>query len=136
MSETLNITIKTEPWQFKSERMRRVLQDLGELPGLLDRIGEKIVRRIRVNLNGRLLNRRTGRLRNSWEWLVEPAGKGWQLEVASDDVVYARIQDLGGYAGRNHASFIKPTNYTRISIEEVKPITKLMRDWITSVTRD
>lgn len=134
MAETLKIKITATPRKFKSERMTRVMNALGELPGLMDSIGEKLTREIKRNLSGRVLNKRSGRLHDSWEWLVEPAERGWRLEVASD-VVYARIQDLGGRTGRNYATYIPASQYVQKALDRVKPVQKLMRDYITRVMK-
>lgn len=36
------------------------------------------------------------------------------------NVVYSRIQDMGGWAGRNHASYIPPTDYFKKGVEHLK----------------
>ena len=49
---------------------------------------------------------RTSQLYNSFQ--VEK--RRLSLRVYST-IIYSRIQDLGGWAGRNHASYIPPTKY-------------------------
>jgi phage gpG-like protein len=38
-------------------------------------------------------------------------GDRWAIEVGPRGIVYARIQDKGGVAGRNHASVLPPRPY-------------------------
>lgn len=40
-------------------------------------------------------------------------------KFAGKTIAYARIQELGGYAGRNHTSYIRPKHYLRGGLEEV-----------------
>lgn len=42
-----------------------------------------------------------------------------KLRVYSN-VVYSRIQDMGGWAGRNHASYIPPTDYFKKGVAHLK----------------
>lgn len=61
----------------------------------------------------------TGRLRSSFD-LAGPTQQGvgvWR-SVMGPTAVYARIQELGGRAGRNHASVLPARPYLRPSVEE------------------
>lgn len=65
---------------------------------------------------------KTGALSNSIR--VTESGKDEVLVVAGGTfagktIAYARIQELGGYAGRNHSAYIKPKHYLRGGLEEV-----------------
>jgi HK97 gp10 family phage protein len=54
----------------------------------------------------------TGHLKNSIAIRKKNEGKKVRFEVGSL-VVYARIQEFGGYAGKGHKVFIRPQPYLR-----------------------
>lgn len=45
-------------------------------------------------------------------------GPGRWLTIVGATTVYARIQELGGYAGRGHASYLPPRPYLKPAAEE------------------
>jgi phage gpG-like protein len=58
-----------------------------------------------------------GRLRNSVTSTPPvPAGERWACIVGAT-TVYARIQEIGGWAGRGHASYLPPRPYLRPAAE-------------------
>jgi len=60
------------------------------------------------------LTARTGRLRGSITHRVDKAGlRAW----VGSNVIYARIHELSGRAGRNHASFIPARPYLQPAVE-------------------
>jgi len=126
-----SITIKRS--DFKSKALTAALHNLGKLPTALGSVGKAVRSQIRTNLNGRLLQRRSGMLHNSWDWRIEAKNAGWSVIVGSD-VVYARIQDLGGWTGKGHKTHIKPTNYLRKSFEEQRDqIERILRDYLKRI---
>lgn len=130
------MTIKVSPRKFKSKRMDAMFKRLGELPALMNKIGGTLTTKIKRNLNGRILQRRTGNLHDSWEWATEAFDKGWRVIIGSD-ISYARIHDIGGVTGRNHATVIPARRYVSIAFVETKKlIRKLGRDFLASVTRE
>jgi phage gpG-like protein len=71
---------------------------------------------------------RTGALRDSVQTTTEETGTGAQ-GLVWPSTVYARIQELGGDAGRDHRSHLPPRPYVQPSIDEVEPrVGELMRD--------
>lgn len=60
---------------------------------------------------------RSGRLYNSFTVKEEVGGL---KRTIGSDVPYARIQDQGGYTGRGHKTFIKPTFYFTRAIPKLK----------------
>jgi len=126
-----SITIRRP--DFKSKALTAALRNLGQLPSALGRVGNVVRGEIRTNLNGRILQRRTGTLRNSWDWRIIAVNKGWQLIVGSD-CAYARIQDLGGWTGKGHKTYIKPTQYVGHSLVDTKDkVTRILRDFISRI---
>lgn len=126
----------TFPKGFKSKALTNALRNLGKLPEIMGKLGETLTKVIRRNLSGRLLNKRSGKLHNSWNWLVTAYNRGWRL-VLSSDVVYARIHEFGGWTGRDHATKIKASKYVqRALVKKRKQITKLFRDYIVKITRN
>lgn len=116
--------------------MSQMIQRLGELPVLLDNVGSTITTRIKRNLNGRILHRRSGTLYDSWGWITEVAKAGWMVTVASD-VAYARIHDLGGWTGANHATFIPARRYVSIAfVESKQAIIKLAKNFLVKIVKD
>lgn len=118
---------------FKSKALTAALHNLGKLPTALGSVGKALRTQIRTNLNGRLLQRRSGTLHGSWDWRIEAKNAGWNVIVGSD-VAYARIQDLGGWTGKGHKTHIKPTYYVRKSFEERKDqIERILRNYIKRI---
>ena len=59
-----------------------------------------------------------GTLRDSWKHpLPVPDGAGGWVCTLSSGLVYSRIQELGGWAGRNHASYLPPRPYLKPAAE-------------------
>lgn len=85
------------------------------------RMGYSVANRARA-----LAPYKSGALRNS----IRVTEEGSDVYVAAGGnfggktIAYARIQELGGYAGRNHSVYIKPREYLRGGFESV-----LREDW-------
>ena len=62
-------------------------------------IGKKIVSKTKYNLNGRVLQKRTGKLRNSIKYRLVRISDGLTLIIGSD-VIYAPVHEKGLRAGR------------------------------------
>lgn len=98
--------------------------------GDLDNIGPKLENGVKAGLllAGQLVAQRaqliapidTGRLKRSLT-TGEPfkQGTAWHIDIGSN-VVYARIQELGGRAGRNLASLIPAQPYLRPALKASK----------------
>lgn len=48
-----------------------------------------------------------------------PTGDGTWSMLVGGTAVYARIQELGGWAGRNHASYLPPRPYLKPAYDEL-----------------
>lgn len=89
----------------------------------LKRIEKIIVKEIKANLSGRILNVRSGELRRGLQTnisVTKGSGRVIQgvLRFGYDlaEVPYARIHELGGWTGRGHATKIKQTAYMRRAV--------------------
>lgn len=131
---SLRIYSKTIPRGFKSVALENALRNLGKIPEQLGKIGSVVTTEIKRNLSGRILQRRTGRLHDSWEWAVSALNAGWRLVVGSD-VVYARIHEFGGWTGKNHRTKIKKTRYvSRAIIAKKTFVRRILRDYAAKIT--
>ena len=65
----------------------------------------------------------SGRLSRSITVVKATAASGgkWSGKVGPTRVVYARIQEVGGWAGRHHRSFLPPRPYMKPAVRLVKP---------------
>jgi len=133
------ISMTTRPKRIKSRKLPNALTRLGKLPVELDKIGVKVVKNVRRNCSGRYLQRRTGKLHDSWEYVLQRMSNlGWKLSVQSDlgEVPYARIHDLGGMTGRGHKSRMKKTSYaSRAFVQSKAAIKRILRDYMTRLFR-
>ena len=62
-----------------------------------------------------------GHLRSSILWDTFQQGNGIVEATGGSNLVYARIQELGGYTGRGYHSFIRPKLYLTSAVQEVEP---------------
>ena len=62
---------------------------------------------------------KTGTLRNSFRIESRTIGEGAEAEFGPH-VIYGRIQEFGGYTGRNHSVYITGKHYLTNAIEEKK----------------
>ena len=100
-----------------------------------DRVGRSVLKNVRFNLNNRILMRRTSRLFNSFTVRIEKITDGLRVIIGSP-VVYSRIHDTGGMAGRNRAVKIPKRNYFRLAFVRSAPIIrKELRNYLAQVFR-
>lgn len=96
----------------------------------LIQLSKKILQKVRRNLSGRVLRKRTGKLYNSWDFTVRPMGADKIVAVIGslkDNVPYAEIHDSGGRTGRNGSTIIKARKYyTRVFDEDVKQLDRII----------
>lgn len=131
----LRVYARAKPTGFKSPALEAALRNMGKLPLSLAKVGAAITREVRANLSGRILRKQTGKLHDSWRWLINAANNGWQLTVGSD-VVYARIHNFGGFTGRNNATRIKKTRYLdRAVLAKKAQVRAILRDFMANLTR-
>ena len=137
----MTVTVKSQvPLQL--QRLRQKVDGSRNIPkwesmgGVMEKLGTVIVKRIKRNLSGRILHKRSGDLHNSWDFVHFMTSKGWTM-VAGSDIPYARIHDTGGFAGRNHATKIPKRAYVRKSVvQEARRIRKIMAKFITRIARN
>lgn len=63
---------------------------------------------------------KTGALRNSAKTIARNTGNGAEAEIGFRGLAYARIQEFGGYAGRNHSAKITGKHYLEKAINETR----------------
>lgn len=129
------LTIRATPKGFRSIALENAIRNYGKLPNELAKIGRIVTAEIKRNLSGRILKRRSSDLYNSWDWAITAQNRGWRLAIGSD-VVYARIHNFGGFTGRGHRTKIRKTRYVdKAVIAKKEQIRRLMRDYVTTITR-
>lgn len=74
-------------------------------------------------------SRVSGHLRGSVDdWLHLQHGPGvYEVRVGPVDVVYSRIQELGGWTGRRHATYLPPRPYMRPALDQLTGSGELTR---------
>ena len=99
---------------------------------VLMQIGRSVLRKVQMNLSGRILHRRSGRLHNSWDFRIENVGSNKiRLIVGSIkyNVPYDEIHDKGGRTGRNHATTIPARYYySRVPSERERAINRIIEN--------
>jgi len=96
---------------------------------------EKAVRR---NVSGGILVGRSGRYRSHIHGRLEEHTLGWVgvVEVDLAQVPYGRIHDLGGQAGRNHATHIPKRGVFRRALKDNKTAVRAyMKHYAASLVR-
>ena len=132
---SLRIYSKAIPKGFKSPALENALRNLGKIPEQLAKVGSAITGEVKRNISGRYLQRRSGKLYDSWEWEVQAASLGWRLTVGSD-VAYARIHNFGGFTGKGHRTKIKKTSYLdRAVLAKKEQVRRILRDYMAHLTR-
>jgi len=131
---SLQISIKGVPNRFRSVALENALKNIGQLPLLMAQIGSDVTGEIRRNLSGKVLQKRSGRLHDSWDWKVAAANAGWITTISSEGVPYNRIHEFGGWTGRGHATFIPARYYVTLALQkQIKNIVKLTRNYIARI---
>lgn len=78
----------------------------------------------------------TGALRNSASTIAKNTANGAEAEIGFRGLVYARIQEFGGRAGRNHSVYIRGKHYLENAIKSEQDLAvKAMGDVISSYLR-
>jgi len=127
------IRITVTPRRFRSKRLLGAERKLGGLEAVVARVGKRLRAEVRRNLSGRVLQRRTGTLWRSWDFRKQALSGGWRLVVGSD-VVYARIHEKGGMAGRGHRTRIPKRRYaTKALMSQKDNIRKMFRTFLAKV---
>ena len=108
------------------------------LPKALDKVSVVLMKQINRNLSGGVLNVRTGRLRANVEQQIIDTKQGSALEIGVklSTVPYARIHELGGFAGRGRSVKIPKRPYLRKALaQKKKRIRTIMRKFVTKLVR-
>ena len=73
----------------------------------MEQIGKRLTKRTKYYLNGRVLQKRTGNLRDSINFVTKKIKNGFILFVGSikPSVIYARIHEEGGWTGRGQPRY-------------------------------
>ena len=131
---SLKISIKGTPNSFKSVALENALRNIGKLPLLMAKIGSNVTEEIKRNLSGRVLQKRSGRLHDSWTWNIAASNAGWTVTILSEGVPYARIHEFGGWTGRGHQTFIPARYYVSLAVQkQVKNIVKLLKNYMARI---
>lgn len=78
----------------------------------------------------------TGALRNSASTIAKNTPTGAEAEIGFRGLVYARIQEFGGRAGRNHSVYIRGKHYLENAIKSEQGLAvQAMGDVISSYLR-
>ena len=87
----------------------------------------------RARINAPVL---TGALRNSVSTIAKNTANGAEAEIGFRGLAYARIQEFGGRAGRNHSVYIQGKHYLERAIQSEQDLAvKAMGDVISSYLR-
>lgn len=119
-----------------SQRMLRRMPDL-MVPALHKGMEEAMIlaeREAKLNLSGRILNRRTGRLRNSITHKVKIQGDK-VVGTIGTNVVYGRIHELGGEIFPRKAKALK-FNIPGVGWRTVKKVTMPARPYLRPALED
>lgn len=101
----------------------------------VDIVAKSVLKNVRLNLNNRILRRRTSRLYTSFKSKVSAIRGGYRITVGSP-VVYAKIHDTGGMAGRNRSVRIPKRNYFRLAFIMSKGvIRRSLKNYLAEVFR-
>ena len=117
----------------------RMLKDLENgFDPVMEKIGKSIKLRTKYYLNGRVLQRRTGNLHRSIDFVVKKIPHGFITFVGSinPSVIYARIHEEGGRAGRDGSAKIPKRPYlSRALVDKKDVVRKLVRKWVRKAIR-
>jgi len=126
--------VYAEPGGFNSRKLRHALMWFNKLDGYLNRIGTAVLKEVRLNMQGRILHKRTGTLWKSWGFRLKTEGDIHSV-ITGSHCVYSRIHDAGGWTGRGHKTKIPKSAYARKALTAKKElIRKTMKDFLAKVT--
>ena len=119
MAATIRMTMKPRT-PIKLIRMQQ--KRLPMMEKAVRDVGIIIKQRARRNVSGPLLQIRSGNLYKNIDYTITRKLMGFLLAVGVDlsDVPYGRIQAKGGWTGRGHKTYIKPTQWLRKSVLQEK----------------
>ena len=113
----------------------------GIQPGLkkaMGRVTRIVLKQVRHNASGAVIQRRSGRLFRGIKGEVLRIPQGWASTVGASlgEVPYFRIQDKGGMTGRNHATKIPKSNFlTKAAVQVKHQVRRELTDFITKLVR-
>jgi len=100
-----------------------------------DIVMRSVLKSVRFNLNNVILKRRTSRLYNSFVGRISKIRDGLRVTIGSP-VVYSKIHDTGGMAGRNRAVHIPKRNYFRLAFVRSRSVLKReLKNYLAEVFR-
>ena len=105
---------------------------------VMERIGKAIKLRTKYHLNGRVLHRRTSNLYKSIDFIVKKIPHGFITFIGSikPPIIYARIHEEGGRAGRGGSAKIPKRPYLRKALVDKKKLVRSqIKKWIRKSIR-
>ena len=119
-----------------ARRFRRVERRLKtKMRGHADVVARSVLRNVRLNLNNRILMRRSSRLYNSFTSKITRITDGLRVTIGSG-LVYSKIHDTGGMAGRNRSVRIPKRNYFRLAFVMSKNVIRReLKSYLAEVFR-
>lgn len=126
-------TCRMTPGKFKgvSKMQSQMASELGRT---LQTVGDKLMQDVRINLSGRVLHARSGKLRANVEQKINQERDNVTLKIGTDlsVVPYARIHELGGWTGQGHRTKIPKRPYLRRALVENKDFIRRSLDTFTA----
>ena len=102
------------------------------------KIGKSIKTRTKYYLNGRVLQRRTSNLYRSIDFVVKKIPHGFITFIGSinPSIIYARIHEEGGRAGRGGSAKIPKRPYLRRAlVDKKKMVRSQVKKWVRKSIR-
>ena len=126
--------VYARPSGFKSRKLIRALTELKKLDKYLEEIGAAVLKEVRLNMEGRILHRRTGTLWKSWGFRLKTHDDIHSVVIGSR-CPYARIHDAGGWTGRGHRTKIPKRAYARKAlVAKKKLIRRKLKTFLAKLT--
>ena len=104
----------------------------------MEKIGKAIKERTKYHLNGRVLHRRTSNLYRSIDFVVKKIPHGFITFIGSinPSIIYARIHEEGGRAGRGGSAKIPKRPYLRRALVDKKKLVRSqVKKWVRKSIR-
>ena len=128
-----NYTVQLKGADRMIARLKQIDSDLRGLVALQAVNAGAIQIENKARINAPVL---TGALRNSVSTIAKNTANGAEAEIGFRGLAYARIQEFGGRAGRNHSVYIQGKHYLERAIKSEQDLAvKAMGDVISSYLR-
>lgn len=125
--------IYVRPSGFRSRKLSGALREFKKLDKYLREIGAAVLKEVQLNMEGRILHRRTGTLWKSWGFRLETHDNMHSVIIGSR-CPYSRIHDMGGWTGRGHQTKIPKRAYARKAlVAKKKLIRRKLKNFLARV---